>query len=349
MSQHLDDLNVSEAQPLASPNALCRLLPLTARAAEHVSVSRRAIANIVNGSDNRLLIVAGPCSIHDLSAAREYLQRLTSLARRHDDVLLLAMRVYFEKPRTTVGWKGLINDPHLNDSFDLEQGLTLARELLLELAEAGVPAATEALDPIVPQYLGDLISWYAIGARTTESQTHREMASGLSAPCGFKNGTDGSISVAVQAMQSAAAPHAFLGIDHDGRTAVIRTRGNRQAHVILRGGREPNFSSDAVGDCQQALDLHGLNPAVMVDCNHGNSNKQPERQPAIARDVVAQRLAGNDKIIGLMLESNLEHGNQSLSAGVDKLRYGVSITDACIDWNTTESLIDELAAQIRGS
>ena len=347
MTQELDDLNVSRALPLPSPNALCRALPLTDSAGAVVESARASIADIISGSSERMLIVAGPCSIHDLDAARDYLNRLAALSQRHNDQLLIAMRVYFEKPRTTVGWKGLINDPHLDDSFDLEQGLTLARQLLLELAEAGMPAATEALDPIVPQYLGDLISWYAIGARTTESQTHREMASGLSAPCGFKNGTDGSVSVAVQAMQSAASPHAFLGIDHDGRTAVIKTRGNDQAHVILRGGSSPNYDICSIGNCRDELVAQGLNPVIMVDCNHGNSGKKPERQPQIARDVIAQRLAGNKHIIGLMLESHLNFGNQPLSPGGKDLKYGVSITDACMDWDMTATLIDDLAEQLR--
>jgi 3-deoxy-7-phosphoheptulonate synthase len=256
--------------------------------------------------------------------------------------LLLVMRVYFEKPRTTTGWKGYINDPHLDDSFDIEHGLTAARGFLLELAEAGMPAATEALDPVVPQYLGDLISWYAIGARTTESQTHREMASGLSAPCGFKNGTDGSIEVAINAILAARSAHHFLGIDSEGRTAVIRTRGNAQTHLILRGGAQPNYGAETVADSRERLARGGLPQAIMIDCSHGNSAKDPARQTSVARDVVARRAAGEAGIMGLMIESHLGAGNQAFKPGAGSLQYGVSITDACIDWATTASLLREL-------
>ncbi|MCB1746954.1 MAG: 3-deoxy-7-phosphoheptulonate synthase [Gammaproteobacteria bacterium] len=336
----LENQNVVSLTPLPSPADLHRRLPLAAEAGIFVARSRAAVANILAGRDPRALVVVGPCSIHDLAAGREYLARLRELAAALAERVFIVMRVYFEKPRTTTGWKGLINDPRLDDSFDIESGLTLARSFLVELAEAGMPAATEALDPIVPQYLGDLISWYAIGARTTESQTHREMASGLSAPCGFKNGTDGSVTIAVQAMQAARTAHHFLGIDGQGRTAVVRTRGNADVHLILRGGREPNYEAAQVEAAVAELGAAGLPTAVMVDCSHGNSAKNPARQPLVARAVMAQRVAGRQGIVGLMLESHLEAGNQPLVR--EALRYGVSITDACMGWAETEALLREL-------
>ncbi len=339
----LEDLNVTALSPLPAPLTLHREQPLNDAAAAGIRAARAAVADVIEGRDPRLLVVVGPCSIHDLAAARDYLARLVELAGTLSERLLILMRVYFEKPRTTVGWKGLVNDPHLDDSFDIATGLRRARGLLLDLAAAGMPAATEALDPIVPQYLGDLVSWYAIGARTTESQTHREMASGLSAPCGFKNGTDGAIDVAVQAMQSAAAPHHFLGIDLNGRSAVVRTRGNACSHVILRGGRVPNYDAASIAACRTRLAAAGLRQALMIDCSHGNSNKDPARQAEVARSVAAARAAGDRSLIGLMLESNLEWGRQDLSPGGHGLRYGVSVTDACIDWPTTAALLGELA------
>lgn len=336
----LENVNVADVAPLRSPAALHADLPLTPTAARAVRDARAAVAAVVAGRDPRFLVVVGPCSIHDLAAAREYLQRLGALSAELGDRLLVLMRVYFEKPRTTTGWKGLINDPRLDDSFAVEEGLALARGFLLELAEQGMPAATEALDPVVPQYLGDLVAWYAIGARTTESQTHREMASGLSAPCGFKNGTDGGVAVAVNALLAARSPHHFLGIDFDGRTSVVRTRGNPDTHVILRGGARPNYDAASVSACVGLLREHGLPEAVMVDCSHGNSGKDPARQSEVARDVVAQRAAGNRALVGIMLESNLEGGNQPFRPGTaEKLRYGVSITDACLGWDATAALL----------
>jgi 3-deoxy-7-phosphoheptulonate synthase len=345
--RRLDNVNVVDVLPLVAPAELRRQQPLDERGAVAIAAARVAAGEIISRRDPRLLVVVGPCSIHDIAAAREYLQRLARVARELHGQLLIMMRVYFEKPRTTVGWKGLINDPHLDDSFDIESGLTQARGLLLDLARAGMPAATEALDPIVPQYLGDLISWYAIGARTTESQTHREMASGLSAPCGFKNGTDGDMEVAIQAMQAAITAHHFLGIDGDGRTAVIRTRGNRHSHVILRGGRQPNYDSASLAYCLKRLRENDLRQAIMVDCSHGNSNKDPERQGDVVRAVLAERAAGNAALIGVMLESNLEGGRQNLSAGGAGLRYGVSVTDACLDWARTELLLHEIACAVK--
>ena len=344
----LDDVHVASFSRLLAPAELCSRFPLTETSARAVRNARRSIGDIIAGRDPRLLVVVGPCSIHDLEGARDYVQRLHSMARDVADRLLIAMRVYFEKPRTTIGWKGFINDPHLDDSFALETGLSLARRFLLELAELGMPAATEALDPVVPQYLGDLVSWYAIGARTTESQTHREMASGLSARCGFKNGTDGSIDVAINAIVSARSPHHFLGIDREGCVATVRTRGNTDTHVILRGGLYPNYDSASVAACIELMRANTLPNAVVVDCSHGNSNKDPARQEIVASDVVAQRVAGNQAIIGLMLESNLEWGNQKFVPGAAGLRYGVSVTDACMDWDTTANLLVRMHAALGG-
>lgn len=341
-SEALEDVNVVAVAPLPAPAVLHARQALSARARATVADTRHAIDAIIAGRDPRLLVVVGPCSIHDLTAAREYASHLGQLATELAEHLLVVMRVYFEKPRTTTGWKGYINDPHLDDSFDIEHGLIAARGFLLELAEAGMPAATEALDPVVPQYLGDLVSWYAIGARTTESQTHREMASGLSAPCGFKNGTDGSIEVAINAILAARSPHHFLGIDSEGRTAVIRTRGNAQAHLILRGGAQPNYGAEVVASSCERLAKHDLPQAIMIDCSHGNSAKDPARQTTVAREVVARRAAGETGIMGLMIESHLGWGNQAFKPGASELQYGVSITDACIDWATTESLLREL-------
>jgi len=345
-AEAIENLNVAAVAPLPGPAALHARYPLDADAAGTVRHARQAIADIIDGRDPRLLVVVGPCSIHDLAAAREYAGRLHGLVAELAARLLLVMRVYFEKPRTTTGWKGFINDPQLDDSFDIESGLGLARGFLVELAAAGLPAATEALDPVVPQYLGDLISWYAIGARTTESQTHREMASGLSAPCGFKNGTDGSIEVAINGIVAARSPHHFLGIDAAGRTAVVRTRGNRHAHLILRGGARPNYGAEEVETTRARLAALGLPAAVMIDCSHGNSNKDPARQAEVALDVVGRRARGEHAIAGLMLESHLGWGNQPFTPGRRDLVYGVSITDACIDWPTTETLLRELCDRL---
>lgn len=341
-STALEDVNVTAVALLPAPAELHARQPLSRRGRLTVADTRHAITAIIAGRDPRLLVVVGPCSIHDLVAARDYAARLGPLSAQLAQQLLIVMRVYFEKPRTTTGWKGYINDPHLDDSFDIEYGLTAARGFLLELAEAGMPAATEALDPVVPQYLGDLISWYAIGARTTESQTHREMASGLSAPCGFKNGTDGSIEIAVNAILAARSPHHFLGIDSGGRTAVIRTRGNAHGHLILRGGAQPNYGAAVVAASEARLVVHGLPRAIMIDCSHGNSAKDAARQALVAREVVARRAMGETGIIGLMIESHISGGNQAFKPGANTLRYGVSITDACIDWATTERLLCEL-------
>ncbi|BAO43162.1 3-deoxy-7-phosphoheptulonate synthase [Thiolapillus brandeum] len=342
---HLANTNVLDEEVILSPRELRRKLPLSDGARETVARGRESVKKILQGEDSRLLVVVGPCSIHDPEAALDYARRLSGLRAELGSRLLILMRVYFEKPRTTVGWKGLINDPYMDDSFRLEEGLHIARRLLIDLAELGLPVATEALDPISPQYLADLFSWAAIGARTTESQTHREMASGLSMPVGFKNGTDGSLDVAINALHAVSAPHSFLGINPDGRTAIIRTRGNACGHVILRGGGgQPNYTGEHVSRCQQALDKAGLPANIMVDCSHGNSDKNPDHQPAVALDVLKQIQAGNTSIMGIMLESHLQAGRQSIPEDKGLLRYGQSVTDACMGWDVTASLLRELHA-----
>ncbi|MFL1453677.1 3-deoxy-7-phosphoheptulonate synthase [Marinobacter sp. GN3S48] len=344
----LENINVANQEQLITPGALKQELPLSNAAAETVEKGRQAIYDIMDGKDHRLFLVVGPCSIHDVEAARDYATRLKKLADEVSDTLLIVMRVYFEKPRTTVGWKGLINDPHLNDTFDIEQGLHIGRRLLLDIAEIGLPTATEALDPISPQYLQDTISWSAIGARTTESQTHREMSSGLSMAIGFKNGTDGSLDVAVNAMNSVSHPHSFLGINQQGQVAIIRTKGNNYGHVVLRGGGgKPNYDSVSVALCEQALDKASLRKSVMVDCSHANSSKDPAIQPLVMQDITHQILEGNQSIQGLMVESNINWGNQSIPDDLADLKYGVSITDACIDWPTTEKAIRDMRDKLR--
>lgn len=341
----LDNLNIAEITALPSPRTVRSDIPATTAAVAAVARGRNDIVGILEQRDPRVLVVVGPCSIHDLDAGLVYAERLARLQEEVATTFLLAMRVYFEKPRTTVGWKGFINDPHLDDSFDIEHGIREARRFLIRIGDLGLPAATEALDPIIPQYLGDLLSWYAIGARTTESQTHREMASGLSAPCGFKNATDGNVAIAVNAIKSANQPHHFLGITPDGASAVIRTRGNAHAHLILRGGAAPNYAPAHVAAAVEQLAAAGLSPAIMIDCSHGNSNKDPERQPVVARACMQQRRDGRRALIGMMLESHLHPGKQTLGPDPAALRYGVSITDACIDWDTTASLLRELHDQ----
>jgi 3-deoxy-7-phosphoheptulonate synthase len=347
MEPKLENLNVLGQELLVTPERLKNDLPLSDAARRNVQRARQTVRNILNGTDHRLLIVVGPCSIHDPRAALEYATRLQALASEVDDGLYLVMRAYFEKPRTTVGWKGLINDPHLDDTFHVEEGLALARRLLIDITNLGVPLSTEALDPITPQYLHDLIAWSAIGARTTESQTHREMASGLSSAVGFKNGTDGNLDVALNALQSVSKPHRFLGINQAGQVSIIHTRGNPAAHIVLRGGNQgPNFDAASVARCEAALSERGLPTNIMVDCSHANSNKDHRRQPAVAREAARQIAEGNRSIIGLMMESHLHEGSQLLSADRSKLAYGVSVTDACIDWRTTEVLLRELGQSL---
>lgn len=347
-TQQFDDLNVVSQEVLISPQTLKVELPISGAAEAAVARGRAAVRNILDRKDHRLMVVIGPCSVHDVKAAMDYAHRLKEVADKVADTLLVVMRVYFEKPRTTVGWKGLINDPHLNDSFKIEAGLHIGRKLLLEVAELGLPTATEALDPISPQYLQDLISWSAIGARTTESQTHREMASGLSSAVGFKNGTDGSLEVAINALQSVANPHRFLGINKHGQVAIIHTSGNQYGHMVLRGGNnKPNYDSVSVTMCEQELRKANITPNIMVDCSHANSNKNHELQPLVVNNVTHQILDGNRSIIGIMVESNLKAGNQKLLPNLDQMQYGVSVTDKCIDWETTESLLLDMAKQLR--
>ncbi len=344
MENQIHDINVLAKTVLPSPKDIKKQRPMTAGAEATVVRHRRVLREILDGRDPRLFAVVGPCSIHDVDAALDYAQRLKKLADEVQDTLVLVMRVYFEKPRTTVGWKGLVNDPDMDDSFHIEKGIDLARHLLMDLGEMGLPTATEALDPIMPQYFGELISWTAIGARTTESQTHREMASGLSTPVGFKNGTDGSLQMAVNALKSARQPHHFLGINQSGSTAVFRTRGNAYGHVVLRGGGgRPNYDSVHVALTEQALRDADLPQRIVVDCSHDNSNKDHNLQSLVARDCIEQVVNGNRSIIGLMLESNLLAGNQKIPADLSQLKRGVSVTDACIDWPTTEKVMRDAA------
>ncbi|NMM14756.1 MAG: 3-deoxy-7-phosphoheptulonate synthase [Rhodoferax sp.] len=342
----LENLNVVSQHTLLSPSQLHDDIPATAQATQTVSAARHTLADILSGRDPRLFVVVGPCSIHDTQAAMEYAQRLKALSDELSDQLFLVMRVYFEKPRTTVGWKGLVNDPRMDDSFHIEEGLHIARRLLVDLNDMGLPCGTEALDPNTPQYLGDLIAWSAIGARTTESQTHRELASGLSSPVGFKNGTDGNLEVALNAMLSAAQPHSFLGINGDGQVAITKTRGNAFGHLILRGGAVPNYDSVAVAQAEAELTAAKLPLNIVVDCSHGNSRKNHALQALVLKDVVHQVADGNRSIKGVMLESNLFEGNQKLGALQD-LRYGVSITDACMGWDSTAACLREAAARLR--
>ena len=344
----VDDLNVLSEETLITPEKLKERVPASDRALETVSGGRLAIKNILQRRDARLFLIVGPCSIHDVSAAMEYAERLKHLAGEVSDSLLLVMRVYFEKPRTTTGWKGFINDPRMNDSFNITEGLSRGRKLLVDLAEMGLPTSTEALDPVTPQYLHDLISWSAIGARTTESQTHREMASGLSSAVGFKNGTDGGLEVAVNALQSVSAPHRFLGINHQGEVAVIHTRGNRHAHIVLRGGGgRPNYDSVSVSICEQQLMAAKIPANIMVDCSHANSSKDAALQPLVMDNVANQIAEGNQSIVGLMVESHLNFGNQKITEDLNDLQYGVSVTDACVDWETTETMIRGLHDKVK--
>jgi len=342
------NVNVIAQDVLLTPDAIKDRVPMTSRGQVTVLDGRSAVENVLDRTDHRLLVVVGPCSIHDPSAAMDYAHRLKRVADEVSDTLLVVMRVYFEKPRTTTGWKGLINDPHMNDSFDIEEGLQLARKVLLEINELGLPAGTEALDPISPQYLSDLIAWSAIGARTTESQTHREMASGLSTPVGFKNGTDGGLQVAINALLSVSNPHSFLGIDQDGQVAVIRTKGNRYGHIVLRGGAKgPNYDSVTIAVVEKELAKHKLPLNIVVDCSHANSNKDPSLQPLVMHDLVHQIIEGNRSLTGVMLESNINAGNQSIPAELSQLQYGVSVTDACIDWASTERVLREARDKLK--
>jgi 3-deoxy-7-phosphoheptulonate synthase len=345
--QNLYNVNVAALEVLPTPEEIKQRLPLSEAAAETVFQARETVKRILDRQDPRLFVVVGPCSIHDVAAALDYARRLKTLADEVKDTLFVIMRVYFEKPRTTVGWKGLINDPRMDDTFHIDEGLQIARRLLLDLAEMGLPSGTEALDPIIPQYISDLIAWTAIGARTTESQTHREIASGLSMPVGFKNGTNGSLEVAINALQSAARPHSFLGINPQGQSAVIRTLGNRYGHVVLRGGDRPNYDSVSIALCEKALREKKMPVNLVVDCSHANSFKDPAMQPLVMRDCTHQIMEGNRSIVGLMIESNIGWGSQSLPADRSQLQYGVSITDACVDWETTEKMLRETHTKLK--
>ncbi len=341
------DLHVVETCPLLAPVEVKTELPITPAIAKVVANARARIRNILNGSDRRLLVVVGPCSIHDVKAAREYAEKLAQFRDGVSDALEIVMRVYFEKPRTTVGWKGLINDPHLNGTFDINYGIRMARGLLLDVAKLGLPSATELLDPIVPQYLADLISWTAIGARTTESQTHREMSSGLSMPVGFKNGTDGSIDVAINALLSARQPHRFLGVNNEGMASIVTTTGNPDGHIVLRGGKQgPNYDSVHVEAIANRLSDRKLLPYMMVDCSHDNSGQDYNLQPTVLQDIAEQVRNGSEHIVGIMLESHLNRGKQPLKE-LSKLEYGKSITDGCINFETTVDVLTDLANAVR--
>jgi 3-deoxy-7-phosphoheptulonate synthase len=343
----IHNVNIVSERVLRTPAEIVSLLPRTPEIDGTVYDARRGVRDVLDRNDPRLLLLVGPCSIHDMDAGLEYATRLRELADEIGDVFLVLMRAYFEKPRTTVGWKGAINDPHLDDSFDMDEGLQRARKFLLDLARLRLPAGTEALNPIVPQYIGDLVAWTAIGARTTESQTHRELASGLSTPVGVKNGTDGSIRVAVDALKALSAPHHFLGITQNGQSAVFHTRGNQYGHIVLRGGNGPNHDPASIAACEKELVEAGLPANIMVDCSHANSGGDPERQPKVFRDCAEQIVEGNASIIGMMAESNLLGGNQPIPEDLSQLKRGMSVTDACLDFDSTAQMLRNAAGQLR--
>ncbi|MEM9089364.1 MAG: 3-deoxy-7-phosphoheptulonate synthase [Cyanobacteria bacterium P01_F01_bin.53] len=342
------DLHVVENRPLLSPNQLLEKLPLTETAAALVAQTRDRIRNIMHNEDRRLLVIVGPCSVHDVEAAYEYAQKLAVLREKFSDQLEVVMRVYFEKPRTSIGWKGLINDPHLDGSYDINEGLRLARKLLLDLAELGLPAGTELLDPITPQYIADVIAWTAIGARTTESQTHREMASGLSMPIGFKNNTNGSLQAASNAMLAASQPHHFLGINQSGHASIVSTTGNADGHLVLRGGKQgPNYEASHVESAAKELAEQNLPPRIMVDCSHANANKDHNRQSIVLENIAEQVASGSQHIMGAMIESHLVAGKQPIPKNLQDLTYGQSITDACVNIDTTAQMLEALAMAVK--
>lgn len=347
MQYQTDDLRIKEIREVVAPEHVRAECGITENGARTVFETRKAIHDILHGDDDRLLIISGPCSVHDTQAAVDYARRLKALSEELKDDLVIVMRVYFEKPRTTVGWKGLINDPNLDGSFQINEGLRVARQLLVDLGEMGVPTGTEFLDLISPQYVADLVSWGAIGARTTESQVHRELASGLSCPVGFKNGTDGGLQVAIDAIRSASQPHHFLSLTKEGRSAIFSTIGNEDCHIILRGGRQPNYDAQSVNEASERLEAAHLEPRLMIDCSHANSQKKPERQVIVAEDVADQIANGDERIFGVMIESHLVAGRQDVVSGPEGLTYGQSITDACIGWDQTEPVIYELAEAVR--
>jgi 3-deoxy-7-phosphoheptulonate synthase len=346
--KRIENLNVYAEQPIITPTALKKKYPLTERIIETVASGQTTIKKILEKRDKRILVVVGPCSIHDIEAAKAYARKLKGLADELQDTLYLAMRVYFEKPRTTVGWQGLINDPFLDNSFQIEEGLKMARELLIYIAELGLPAAGEALDIVTPQYIQDLFSWTAIGARTTESQSHRKMASGFTSAVGFKNGTGGNIEIAIQALQSVAAPHNFVSIEPQGQVAVVRTKGNPHTHLILRGGKTTNYDAQSIADCEAKLTKAGFPLNIMVDCSHANSGKKAANQPKVLADLGDQISAGNRSIMGIMLESNIHFGKQPIPEDLSQLKYGVSVTDECMDWEMTAEVLRSFAGQMKG-
>lgn len=343
----IENVNIIDEQPIIKPTELKALFPLTDNIVNTIVKGQQTVKNILHKEDKRLLVIVGPCSIHNIESAKEYALKLKALADELNDTLYLVMRVYFEKPRTTVGWQGFLNDPYLDNSCDIEQGLKMARELLCYVAEIGLPAAGEALDLVTPQYMQDLFSWTAIGARTTESQSHRNMASGLTSVVGFKNGTNGNIDIAINARLSAAAPHNFVSVDPDGNVAVVKTNGNPNSHIILRGGETPNYSADHVKEYNKQLAEAGLEPRLMIDCSHDNSHKKASNQPAVLEDIARQIIDGDKSIMGLMLESNLKFGKQTIPADLKQLEYGVSITDECIGWDQTETMLRKLHQDLK--
>lgn len=335
----VDNLNIISEQPLSTPEQIKQEIPITEALKEEIFLQRKEISRIIHQQDKRFLVICGPCSIHDMKGAIEYAERLAPLRKKYAKTLNIVMRSYFEKPRTTVGWKGYINDPHIDGTFDIEYGLRKARILLKSISQLGLPLGTEALDPISPQYISEFISWAAIGARTSESQTHREMASGLSMAVGFKNGTDGSITAAINGIKAASKPQVFMGINQKGQVVLLTTQGNLDGHLILRGGNQPNYDETSIKEIEMTIKAQNHSTSIIVDCSHGNSNKDYRQQPMVAEQVLKQRCAGNQSIVGIMLESNLFEGNQSSDISKHELKYGVSITDSCLGWDTTEDVL----------
>lgn len=343
----IENINIGEEQPILTPNELKKIYPLSDKMIASISRGQQGVKDILNGKDKRKLVVVGPCSIHDIKAAKEYASKLKVLADKYEDELLIAMRVYFEKPRTTVGWQGFINDPDMDDSYQIDKGLKLSRELLSYIAELGLPAAGEALDIVTPPYIQDLFSWTAIGARTTESQSHRKMASGLSAAVGFKNGTDGNIDIAISALEAVASPHNFISINPDGQVAIVRTLGNQDTHIILRGGKRPNYERQDIAAYEQTLRAKGLKANIMIDCSHANSDKQASNQKLVLKDIAQQIKDGNTSIFGFMIESNLNFGKQSIPSDLKTLKYGVSVTDECVGWEETKQMLEDFVQTIK--
>ncbi len=346
MSNQIHNKNIESETVITSPIELRQLISVSEQGKKNILSSRKTVEDIFLGNDERLIVIVGPCSIHDIKAAKEYALKLQSLQKEVEKSIYIIMRVYFEKPRTTVGWKGLISDPDMDNSLDVEKGLRQGRELLVWLAEEGIPTGTEALNPITPQYLADLISWCAIGARTTESQTHREMSSGLSMPVGFKNGTDGNLTMAINAIKACSSKQSFLGINDQGQISTFKAKGNKSSHIILRGGAQPNYDKDAVANCEKLLKENGLSERIMIDCSHDNSNQDYRNQGKVVEDINSQLLSGNKSIFGVMLESNLFSGKQKILENKNDMQYGVSVTDGCIDWKETEEVIRGLSKTI---